>query len=56
MAYGEEWLLRPCGRYCTYKDLVTPGLTLEDIELMNEALDVEAENTYRAQLAAQRKN
>lgn len=56
MEEGEDWLFRPVrAQMCLYKDLVTPGYTLEDIELMNEALDVEAENTYRANLANQKR-
>jgi hypothetical protein len=45
----EDWLLRPvlCG-LCRYESLKSGELDLEDIALMNEALDVKTENDYRA--------
>lgn len=52
MEDGEEWLLRPAGRgMCLYESLKNGTLDLEDIALMNEYLDVEAENHYRARKA-----
>lgn len=48
MAEGEEWLLRPVrARMCSYEALVNGVLSLEDVLVMNEALDVEEENTAR---------
>lgn len=52
MDEGEDWLLRPALRgLCRYTDLVGTELTLEDVAVMNEALDVEAENVWRADVA-----
>lgn len=48
MEDGEDWLLRPVLRgLCKYESIITPGLSLQDIALMNEAIDIEAENQYR---------
>lgn len=45
---GEDWMMRPVLRnLCKYESLVTPGLGLVDFLIMNEALDVEAENRNR---------
>lgn len=42
---GEDWLLRPVIRgLCRYESLKDGSLGLEDIALMNDALDVVAEN------------
>lgn len=47
---NEDWLIRPVLRgLCKYESLVDGTLSLCDIALLNEALDVEAENQYRAQ-------
>lgn len=52
MEEGEEWLLRPVLRgLCRYESLKNGELDLSDVALMNEALDVEAENRYRAEHA-----
>ena len=49
MEGNEDWLLRPVLRgLCKYESLIDGTLSLEDIALLNEALDVEAENEYRA--------
>lgn len=54
MEDGEDWLLRPVLKgMCKYESLVTPGLDLQDIALMNEAIDIEAENEYRLRRAAE---
>ncbi|UGB47001.1 hypothetical protein LQ772_06835 [Frateuria edaphi] len=42
---GEDWLLRPVvRRMCLYESLKDGSLDLADIALMNDALDVVAEN------------
>lgn len=47
--WGEEdWLLRPVLRgLCSYRDLKDCSIDLHDVAIMNEALDVEAENQHR---------
>lgn len=48
MVGKEDWLLRPVLRgLCKYESLIDGTISLEDIDLLNEALDVEAENQYR---------
>lgn len=48
MAEQEDWLLRPVLRQlCKYESLLDCTLTLEDVALLNEALDVELENAAR---------
>ena len=52
MAGSEDWLMRPVLRgLCKYESLRDGTLGLEDVAIMNEALDVEEENTHRARLA-----
>ena len=48
MIGGEDWLMRPvlAGRM-SLRELQDGTYGLEDVALMNEALDVEAENRYR---------
>lgn len=49
MEGGEDWLMRPVLRHlCLYESLKNGALDLADIALLNEAIDVEAENEYRA--------
>ena len=44
----EDWVLRPVLRgLCSFESLRTGTVSLNDIALLNEALDVEAENQYR---------
>lgn len=44
----EDWLLRPViQKLCKYESLKDGSLSLVDIALMNEALDVDAENQQR---------
>ncbi len=38
---------------CSYTDIVNGTLTIYDVALMNQALDVQAENELRAQERAQ---
>ena len=55
MAGGEDWLMRPVlAGMCRYESLRDrSGLVrLFDIARMNEALDVQSENEYRAREAA----
>lgn len=48
MIGGEDWLMRPVLRgVCSLRELQDGTYGLEDVMLMNEALDVEAENRYR---------
>lgn len=50
MADGEDWLMRPVLRgMCSMQELKDGTHDLLDITIMNEALDVEAENRYRLQ-------
>lgn len=52
MIGGEDWLMRPVlARVCTLKELQDGTYSLNDVALMNEALDVEAENRYRHERA-----
>lgn len=55
MIEDEDWLLRPVLRgLCRYESLIDGTLGLEDIALLNEALDVEAENRFRIEKAVNR--
>lgn len=55
MADGEDWLLRPAiERVCSYESLVNGVLSLEDVAVMNEALDVKSENEARLREHAER--
>lgn len=48
MIGDEDWLMRPVLRQlCTLRELQDGTYSLEDVMLMNEALDVEAENRFR---------
>lgn len=48
MGSGEDWLLRPVLRgMCKFESLIDGTLDLENVALMNDALDVEAENANR---------
>ena len=45
---GEDWLLRPVLRgCCRYESIIDGTLSLADVALLNDALDVEAENEKR---------
>lgn len=53
MPDGEDYILRPVIRQlCKYESLIDGTLDLEDIARLNDALDVYAENEYRANAAA----
>lgn len=44
---GEDWLLRPVlAGMCRYESLLSGALSICDIALMNDALDVRADNEY----------
>lgn len=48
MSEGEDWIMRPVLRgLCKYESLTDGTLDLEDVEIMIEALEVEAENQRR---------
>jgi len=52
MTEDQDWLLRPViERMCQYESLINGTLDLADIALLNEALDVRAENEARIQEA-----
>lgn len=47
MPNHEDWLLRPVIKgMCKYESLIDGTLDLADIALMNDALDVVADNEY----------
>lgn len=55
MATGEDWLLRPViAGCCRYESLLDGSLSLEDMAVMNEALDVQTENEKRCLKAMER--
>lgn len=42
---GEDWVLRPVLEgTCRYESLIDGTLSLEDVALLNDALDVRADN------------
>lgn len=54
MTEKEDWLLRPViDGLCRYESLKDGTLGMEDIAIMNEALDVRAENDNRYRKANQ---
>lgn len=56
MPGGEDWLLRPVIKgMCRYESLKDGTLDLADVALMNDALDVQAENERRYLAAVKRK-
>jgi hypothetical protein len=55
MSQGEDWLLRPVlAGCCRYESLVDGTLGLEDVAILNEALDVQHENEWRYMDAKER--
>jgi hypothetical protein len=49
---GEEWFWRPWARdKCEYLHLVDGTLSLEDVAIMNDLIDVIDENSLRARKA-----
>lgn len=50
-----DWLLRPViAGMCKYESLIDGTLTMVDVAIMNDALDVRADNEYLAAEAAER--
>jgi hypothetical protein len=57
MSDGLDWLMRPVvRRMCLYESLKNGSIDLADIAVMNEALDVLAENQQIAQRIAESQN
>lgn len=57
MIGGEDILLRPVLRgLLRYESLLDASVDLQDVMILNEALDVEAENQHRSAQAARRRN
>lgn len=55
MPGGQDWLMRPVLEgMCRFESLKDGSLGLEDIALMNMALDIKAENDARAEEAMKR--
>jgi len=49
MTGGEDWLLRPVMRgMCKYESLIDGTLSMFDLALMHEAMEVESENQQRS--------
>jgi hypothetical protein len=53
MGDGEDWFYRPVahGR-CRYTELHDGTLDIADVYKLNEMIDIETENSWRAQKAA----
>lgn len=52
----EDWLMRPVVRgLIRYESLKDGSVDLADIAILNEAMDVEAENAFRAREAESKK-
>jgi hypothetical protein len=47
MPDGDDWLWRPVGELCKYESVIDGTLTLADIAVMNNILDVRQENERR---------
>lgn len=57
MPNHEDWLLRPVIKgMCKYESLIDGTLDLADIALMNDALDVVADNEFLIEEAREREN
>lgn len=55
MPNNEDWLLRPVIKgMCKYESVIDGTLDLADIALMNDALDVVADNEYLIDEARER--
>ena len=53
----SDWLMRPVIKgMCKYESLINGTLDLADIALMNDALDVVADNEYLLNQERERKN
>lgn len=48
----KDWILRPVLQgLVRYESIISCQITLADLALLNDAMDVEAENRYRVQEA-----
>lgn len=57
MPNREDWLLRPVIKgMCKYESLIDGTLDLADIALMNDALDVVADNEFLIKEARERES
>lgn len=57
MPNQEDWLLRPVIKgMCKYESIIDGTLDLADIALMNDALDVVADNEYLIKEARERES
>lgn len=57
MPNHEDWLLRPVIKgMCKYESLIDGTLDLADIALMNDALDVVADNEFLIEEARERES
>ncbi|OTG82350.1 hypothetical protein B9T27_08935 [Acinetobacter sp. ANC 4648] len=57
MPNQEDWLLRPVIKgMCKYESLLDGTLDLADIALMNDALDVVADNEYLIEEAREKES
>lgn len=57
MPNQEDWLLRPVVKgMCKYESIIDGTLDLADIALMNDALDVVADNEYLIEEARERES
>lgn len=57
MPGGEDWILRPVlAGCCRYESLLDGTLGLEDVALLNDALDVKDENERRYLAAREKAN
>lgn len=53
---GKDWLLRPCIEgMCRFESLNDGTLSLAEVALMNDALDVKCENERRYLAAREKK-
>ena len=52
---GEDWLWRPyMRRYCEYRELIDGTLSIEDVAMMNDLIDLYDENDARRQDAQEK--
>ena len=57
MPGNEYWILRPVAKgMCKYESLIDGTLDLNDMALMNDALDVIADNEYLVEKARERES
>lgn len=57
MLDSDDWIFRPMlAGLCSYLDVAEGRVGILDIAVMNEALDVRAENEWRAMQAAEKES